>query len=100
MASVKTISLQFQGQRKPQDYVVYPAGYKSDGSLNFQSDKTCGRVNPTTGECIYNPKAQYFAMLLHPSAIHFTMDQETIDKIKEAQPQSGDTMGGGSGIIA
>jgi hypothetical protein len=90
--------LQFKGQRKAQDYVVYPPQAGDQGRLTFQSNKAIGKVDPTTGVCIYQPGSPY--ALGHAVCKRFIMDPETIAKIKAYQAHKGDTMGGGVCIIA
>jgi hypothetical protein len=98
MGKVKTVSLKFKGQRKAQDYVVYPKSQGDEGRLTFQSDKAIGRVDPTTKVCIYQPGSPY--ALGHKECQRFVMDQADFDAIAEAQAKSGDTMGGGVCVIA
>jgi hypothetical protein len=93
MARVKTVSLTFKGQRKAQEYVVYPAQAGDDGKLKFQSDKTCGIVDPATGACQMTTKSGYFVHLAI-SGFATTLDADTIAKLQDAQPKSGDSIAG------
>jgi hypothetical protein len=95
MRNVQRVTLKFKGQRKAREYVVYPKGYRSDGTLVFQADDACGIVDPTTRRCLYTAKSSYPVMLAAPGAIKFVMEQADLDAIIAAQPQSGDKIGAG-----
>lgn len=104
MGQVKTVSIQFNGQRKPQEYVVYPASYspKEAGKPErffFQSDNACGCVDDT-GLCFYQPKSNRLYMIGQLGTVKLGLIPELVQAIKDAQPKSGDTIGNGVVIIA
>jgi hypothetical protein len=100
MRNVQLVSLQFAGQRKAQEYIVYPVQNGDRSELRFQSDKACGVVLLSTGFCKYQAKSPYFVMLAAPDAKTFIMDPESLKALLAAQPKSGDTMGGGVVTLA
>jgi hypothetical protein len=98
---MKRITLKLSKMRKPDRCVVYPAGSDDCGWLLFQGDRLVGRVHAETGEAQIN----YRHGSSYPAFPHLrdgmkglefiTLDRETIELIKEAQPRSGDRIGGG-----
>jgi hypothetical protein len=87
---------QFKGRRKPENFILYPP--KNDGMIQFQSDKSIGRVNLDTGEGIlYLGKGPAYGVhLVHAQAVVFP--PEFIQLIKEALPKPGTTVSLGGGI--
>lgn len=46
----KNVEGKFKGMRKPQSFTLYPARYDNGTTIQIQSDKSIGRINPETGE--------------------------------------------------
>jgi hypothetical protein len=91
------VSYQFKGRRKPENFILYPP--KDDGMIQFQSDKSIGRVNLETREGIlYLGKSgsAYGVHLVHAIPIVFNMD--FVQLIKEAMPKPGTVVSLGGGI--
>lgn len=53
MAFAKQVSGQFAGMRKPQNFTLYPARYDNGTTIQIQSSKCIGRLNPDTGAGIF-----------------------------------------------
>ena len=97
---MKTVKLKLSKMRKADDCVVYPAGPDDRGWLQFQGDRLVGMVHEDTGKARINYKhGSSYPVFLHlqngmKGLELITIDKETIELIKAAQPKSGDRIGG------
>jgi len=91
------VSYQFKGRRKPESFILYPR--LENGMIQFQSDKSIGRVNLDTGEGIlYLGKGPAYGVhLMYAHAIVFPL--EFVQLIKEAMPKPGTTVSLGGGMV-
>lgn len=91
------VSYQFKPRRKPESFIIYPP--KNDGMIQFQSDKSIGRVNLETGEGIlYLGKGPAYGIhLTHAWPIVFPA--EFVEMIRAALPKPGTTISLGGGMV-
>lgn len=84
------IKYQFKGRRKPEEFILYPP--KPGGMIQFQSDKSIGRVNLETGTgVLYLGKGPAYGVhLMHAVEMEFPAD--FIQLVKEALPKPGATI--------
>lgn len=91
---MKTITLKLGNMRKPQEFVVYP--YKNgQEKVSIQSDGRWATIEVATGKGLINSKNVNYpnSMSLMFNPIEITVDQETMNKIFDCQPKSGDRIG-------
>jgi hypothetical protein len=78
------VSYQFKGQRKPQEYVVYP--YQGDGKLKVQADSVIGYFDFKTRKGLINKKGSNPKYNVHLSpalgAEPFEFPQDFVDACK------------------
>lgn len=90
---IKRVTAKLGSMRKPQDFIVYPEDATKPETLKVQSDKSIGCFDKTTGKGILNTKGCYFVHLALGKPFDFPMD--FVNQCIEAQPKSGDRIGGG-----
>lgn len=91
------IKYQFRGRRKPEEFILYPP--KSDGMIQFQSNKSIGRINLETGTgVLYLGKGPAYGVhLMHAKPMEFPAD--FVQLVKEALPKPGETITLGGGVV-
>lgn len=106
MAEVKQIEFKIGNMRKIADWIVYPGDCKSaegNPALFVQSDKRALTIDLTTKKgMLSNGKGHpgFHSTMKFCGAIEVDVPDEIIQLCKDAQPKSGDTMGGGICRIA
>ena len=74
-----SFDLKISGMRKPQDFIVYPAGEKTDAIL-IQSDTRIGRINMTSGKGVMSQSHANGAY-----GVHLSMDKLIPFELSESQ---------------
>ena len=91
------VTYQFKGRRKPESFILYPP--KEDGMIQFQSDKSIGRVNLDTGEGIL-----YLGKSGPAYGVHLGLGTPTVfpmdftQMIRDALPKPGTVVSLGGGV--
>lgn len=91
---IKHIDLKLGNMKKAQDFIVYP--YKEgQTNLTIQSDKRIAEIDIATGAGRLSTKGSTFIHLSDfMGAIGITIDKDTVQKLLDIQPHSGDRIGG------
>ena len=87
---MQTVNAKLASMRKPQEFVVYPAG-TYPGLIVVQSDKSIGAFDRETGKGRLNTKGKYFPHI--PLGKPYQFPPEFVKACIEAQPKSGDLIG-------
>lgn len=67
----KNVPGKFKGMRKAQEFTLYPARYDNGATIQIQSERSIGRINPETGAGrLYVGKGE------HPSGVLLDMRGE------------------------
>ena len=89
---MKTVSAKLANMRKEQEFVVYPFKL-GEHFVTVQSDKSIGQFDIETGKGVLNTKGSYFPHLSF-GALPYQFPPEFVMACLEAQPGSGDLIGG------
>jgi hypothetical protein len=100
--NIKTVTAKFGKMRKAVEWVVYPKSSDSTNELLLlQSDHRCIIIDPKERRGILSPNVANYPRFDHCGSgvpgreVITDIPQEFIDAAKAAQPQKGDTIGGG-----
>jgi hypothetical protein len=100
---VETFEFKLAGMRKPERWIVYPRN-GGRGMLKVQGDRSIASIDPETGKGVLNwrgSNAKYGPHLSQAlGAEPFTFPQEFVNLARNYEPSSGDSMGGGSVLLA
>ena len=96
---MKTVSVKIGKMRKTDECVVYPE--LRNGLIFIQGDRLVAMIDPESGKTIlnHNTGSTYptscHLVKHHKNTYSVTIDKKLIAEILEAQPSSGDAIGGG-----
>jgi len=94
MGYIKYVHVKVGKMRKADSCVVYP--HPQNNIATVQGGRLIMRVDLTTGKGIYNYRCSGHNgtdQLSKPGAMFVVLDAETLEKIKDSVPQSGDYVG-------
>tara|TARA_B100001778_G_scaffold334952_2_gene349490 strand:- start:15145 stop:15462 length:318 start_codon:yes stop_codon:yes gene_type:complete len=100
MAALKSVKFKIGNMRKEVDWTVYPpsrTASQDDPTLFVQSDKRALSINLKTKKgMLSNGKGHpgFASTQKFLGAVEVDVPDEIIEMCKDAQPQSGDTIGG------